>query len=156
MPVAGPIPGTAPSQSLAAEIIEAPVHADVVDKSQPGQSVESRRERRRAGEIRAQKESRQRRVDLDALFEDVGDIPQVPPTPLFSDLQPQEFERIIELLSPIRVPENTPICREGEPAQSMFVIAQGSVSVYFTDEAGTRVPLAKLVEGDFFGEFALF
>jgi CRP-like cAMP-binding protein len=93
---------------------------------------------------------------LDDLFDDVGEIPQVPPTPLFSDLQPAEFERLIELLNPIRVPEGTDICREGEPAQSMFVIAQGSVQVYFTDEAGTRVPLAKLVEGDFFGEFALF
>src|SRR5207253_537013 len=80
----------------------------------------------------------------------------VPPTPLFSDLQPQEFERLIELLSPIRVPENTPICKEGEQALSMFVIAQGSVNVYFTDAAGKKVTLAKLVEGDFFGEFALF
>lgn len=95
-------------------------------------------------------------ADVDSLFEDVGEIPQVPPTPLFSDLQPAEFERMIELLAPIRVPEGTDICREGEPATSMFVIAQGSVQVYFTDPNGNRVDLAKLAEGDFFGEFALF
>lgn len=95
-------------------------------------------------------------VNVDDLFDDVGDIPQVPPTPLFSDLQPAEFERMIELLAPVRVPQGTMICREGDPAMSMFVIAQGSVQVFFTDPAGNKVPLAKLAEGDFFGEFALF
>lgn len=95
-------------------------------------------------------------VDVDSLFDDMGEIPQVPPTPLFSDLQPAEFERLIELLAPVRVPGGTPICREGEPANSMFVIAQGSVSVYFTDAGGNKIALARLAEGDFFGEFALF
>lgn len=95
-------------------------------------------------------------VDVDALFDDMGEIPQVPPTPLFSDLQPAEFERLIELLAPVRVPGGTLICREGEPANSMFVIAQGSVNVYFTDNGGNKVALARLAEGDFFGEFALF
>ena len=95
-------------------------------------------------------------VNVDDLFDDVGNIPQVPPTPLFSDLQPAEFERLIELLAPVRVPGTTMICREGDPAMSMFVIAQGSVQVFFTDPAGNKVPLAKLAEGDFFGEFALF
>ena len=58
-------------------------------------------------------------VDIDSLFDDMGEIPQVPPTPLFSDLQPAEFERLIELLAPVRVPGGTLICSEGEPANSM-------------------------------------
>jgi len=95
-------------------------------------------------------------IDVDSLFDDMGEIPQVPPTPLFSDLQPAEFERLIELLAPVRVPGGTLICREGEPATSMFVIAQGSVNVFFTDDGGNKVALARLAEGDFFGEFALF
>ncbi len=135
------------AQALAAEIIELGPQ-DLVTVAAPqtvAQAVEMAREELKAAGN-----------DVDSLFSDVGDVPQVPPTPLFSDLQPAEFERVIELLSPIRVPQNTTICREGEPATSMFVIAQGSVSVYFTDRNGRDIQLARLGDGDFFGEFALF
>lgn len=95
-------------------------------------------------------------ADLEALFDDMGDLPSVPPTPLFSELEPEEFEKVIEMLMPIRLPEGTPVCREGERAASMYVIAFGRVRVTTIDTDGERIVLAELADGDFFGEAALF
>ncbi len=47
------------------------------------------------------------------------------------------------------------VIREAEEGTSFYVVASGKFSVSKRDEAGGTVVLAKLGEGDFFGEMAL-
>jgi cAMP-dependent protein kinase regulator len=54
------------------------------------------------------------------------------------------------------MPAGTVICQEGTPAESMFIIANGSIEVCTTDKKGQRLQLATLSPGDFFGEVGLF
>ena len=49
----------------------------------------------------------------------------------------------------------TCVIREGEEGTSFYVVASGRFAVSKRDEAGGTVVLAKLGEGDFFGEMAL-
>lgn len=94
-------------------------------------------------------------ADMDELLGDMDAFPNVPPTPLFGDLEAKEFERVVEMLTPFRVPAGAVICKEGEPASAMYVIAFGSVRVTTQSASGETIMLAKLTPGDFFGEVAL-
>ncbi|MFH1177450.1 MAG: cyclic nucleotide-binding domain-containing protein [Acidobacteriota bacterium] len=47
------------------------------------------------------------------------------------------------------------IVREGEPGDSLYLIAHGTVEVHTNDSAGRDVVLAALGPGDFFGEVAV-
>ena len=53
-----------------------------------------------------------------------------------------------------RYPPESPLCKEGDPGQTMFIIAQGKVQVTKDTPAGEKI-LATLSEGDFFGEMAI-
>jgi len=95
---------------------------------------------------------------LDEFFaEDLEVIPNVlPEIPLFSELENQAFQALIDTLTPWKVPEGTVICQEKETADSMFIIAHGRVKVTTKDKAEKSIELAQLNPGDFFGEIALF
>jgi len=47
------------------------------------------------------------------------------------------------------------IVTEGEPGDSLFLIASGTVKVFTRGEHGEHIPLGELGEGDFFGEVSL-
>jgi len=81
---------------------------------------------------------------------------QLPEIPLFSDLENNAFQAVIDSLTPWRVPEGTVICQEGSQADSMFIIANGSIRVVTKDPKGKEIALANLNPGDFFGEIGLF
>ena len=51
--------------------------------------------------------------------------------------------------------EGSVIISEGQPGASMYVIANGEVKVFTNGPGGTTVYLAKLGEGDFFGEVSM-
>lgn len=53
-----------------------------------------------------------------------------------------------------RYPAESPLAREGEPGNTMFIIAAGKVAVSKSTPAGEKI-LATLGEGDFFGEMAI-
>lgn len=76
-------------------------------------------------------------------------------TPLFSDLAPGEFDRVFELLSSQVVEPDTVIIKEGEPGDSLYIIARGQVKVAKKDDGGER-ELAVLGPSDFFGEMGYF
>ncbi len=80
--------------------------------------------------------------------------PTLPPTPLFSELPEEAFISIVEGLSHVSPPDGAEVVREGEIGHSFFVIARGHVRV---EKASAEGPLlvARLSEGDFFGEMAL-
>ena len=51
--------------------------------------------------------------------------------------------------------KNTIILNEGEPGDSLFVLLQGQVKVYATDENGREITYGTIEEGDYFGEMSL-
>jgi CRP/FNR family cyclic AMP-dependent transcriptional regulator len=51
--------------------------------------------------------------------------------------------------------KNTIIINEGEPGDSLFVLLQGQVKVYATDENGREITYGTIQAGDYFGEMSL-
>jgi CRP/FNR family cyclic AMP-dependent transcriptional regulator len=51
--------------------------------------------------------------------------------------------------------KNTIILNEGEPGDSLFVLLQGQVKVYATDENGREITYGTIAAGDYFGEMSL-
>lgn len=51
--------------------------------------------------------------------------------------------------------KNTIILNEGEPGDSLFVLLQGQVKVYSTDENGREITYGMIGAGDYFGEMSL-
>jgi len=51
--------------------------------------------------------------------------------------------------------KNTIILNEGEVGDSLFVLLQGQVKVYATDENGREITYATIPAGDYFGEMSL-
>ncbi|MHB8872586.1 MAG: cyclic nucleotide-binding domain-containing protein [Myxococcaceae bacterium] len=83
----------------------------------------------------------------------------VPPppsfAPLFGGLSPQAFSALAGALE-LRVSSaGAPVVTEGEAGASLFAIAHGSFEVTRAFEGGARRSVARLGEGDLFGEIGL-
>jgi cAMP-dependent protein kinase regulator len=79
----------------------------------------------------------------------------VPKSPLFEVLEPVEREALIREMELESHEEGGVIIGEGEPGSAMYVIVSGEVKVYTRGTGGSSVYLAKLGEGDFFGEVSV-
>jgi cAMP-dependent protein kinase regulator len=80
----------------------------------------------------------------------------VPKSPLFEVLSDEEREALIKEMELEQHEEGSVIISEGDPGSSMYVIVSGEVKVYTRATAGGgTVYLAKLGEGDFFGEVSV-
>ncbi len=75
--------------------------------------------------------------------------------PLFNGLDEQGLVKILNLLQPIEMEKGAPVVMEGTDGNSMFIIMNGSVDVFRTQESGDKLLIDILTSGDFFGEFAL-
>lgn len=85
--------------------------------------------------------------------------------PLFSQLPPEDRQKIVTHFKPVKAKQGTTLVREAEPGDSMYFITAGKVGVYTSlTEAGEddasateeeQLLLATLKSGDFFGEQAL-
>lgn len=75
---------------------------------------------------------------------------QLERVPLFRALAPTDLDRLAKVLREERASRGTVLFRQGDPGDAFYVIVSGSVGVV---KDGT--PIAKLVEGEFFGETAL-
>lgn len=74
------------------------------------------------------------------------------PIPLLSELAPDAFARVLRAVDLVRVAEGAVILREGEPAESFFMVARGTVEV---SRDGGRTVLARPGESSVLGEMAL-
>lgn len=75
---------------------------------------------------------------------------------LFQDLDDAELRRLADWFVELSVPAQRLILQEGKTSEAFFVIAEGAVAV-FRDAIGSPVHLlARLGQGDFFGELGLF
>ncbi|MBV8762592.1 MAG: cyclic nucleotide-binding domain-containing protein [Deltaproteobacteria bacterium] len=77
------------------------------------------------------------------------------PIPLLSSMSEAAFKRVLGTLVLKRLPTGASVIREGEPGNSFFFVAGGSLRVYATDGLGRQTELAKLGENAIFGEMAL-
>lgn len=73
--------------------------------------------------------------------------------PLFANLSPEEFAKVIEGTTPRSYPPGTFIVREGEKGNSIYIIVKGRAKAV-TKVGGQEVVLGVLNESDFFGEVA--
>ncbi len=99
-------------------------------------------------------------VDVAAqLAGDLGQIAaypeKLPPIPLFSELPADAFAHVLESLKLVRTRPGEAIITQGDPGQSFFILARGSVRVSRIDESGAEQVLATLHDGSIFGEMAL-
>jgi signal transduction histidine kinase len=69
---------------------------------------------------------------------------------IFSESQPEVLTNLAEAMSEVEFLKGAAIVKKGEVGDAMFIISRGSVRVH----DGTHV-LARMKEGDFFGEYAL-
>ena len=75
--------------------------------------------------------------------------------PLFSQLAPEDLERVGEISRERVYPRNSVILFEDDPGDALYVVAKGQVKVVLIGEDGREVILSVLGDGDFFGEMAL-
>jgi len=81
--------------------------------------------------------------------------PNVPPVPLLSYLDEDDFVVAIDCLRLRRFSAGEFIIRQGERSESVFIIADGEVNIVRASGEGDDVTLARLRAGAVFGELAL-
>jgi len=74
--------------------------------------------------------------------------------PMFSNLSPEDLEKIAEVAEEQFFTKSTAICREGDQGDSLYIIVSGEVEVKKDTETGPVV-LAIRKEGEFVGEMAI-
>lgn len=93
--------------------------------------------------------------------EDISGVPEpmfhstVPSSPLFEVLKDEERNALVREMELEQHGEGDVILSEGDPGTSMYIIARGEVKVYTRNQRGGSLYLAKLGEGDFFGEVSV-
>jgi len=85
----------------------------------------------------------------------VDEPPPLPHIPIFSDLSKDAFVALTAGMVLHRFGPGETILREGDEGTSFYVLASGALGVSKRDDKGHVIPLAKLAEGDFFGEMAI-
>jgi CRP-like cAMP-binding protein len=76
-------------------------------------------------------------------------------SPLFRDFDPQERKSIAEKFRMKQVSPGDVMIVEGKSSDGLYVVLHGSVQVAAAAKAGKSVELARLKEGDIFGEMSL-
>jgi len=74
---------------------------------------------------------------------------------LFSELAPADTRVLTEHCTTRTYPGNTILITEGDETDSLYVIAEGQVKAYASDEHGKEVILSMMGPGEYFGELAL-
>lgn len=76
-------------------------------------------------------------------------------TPLFADLSTEGLLAVAQSMTFSTVKKGTPIVREGDYGDLLFVVYSGEVAVSKESDTGYVAPVARLGEGAVFGEIAL-
>ena len=75
--------------------------------------------------------------------------------PLFESLAPDDLRSLARRLENVEYAEDDVIFRQGDDGMSLFIIEEGAVEISYGD-GKTRVVLATLFPGQYFGELAVF
>ncbi len=76
-------------------------------------------------------------------------------TPLFSELDPSDIQLIASHGVQRKYPKNSILISEGDESDSLYVILEGSVKIYLSDENGKEVILRIQGDGEYFGDLAM-
>lgn len=74
---------------------------------------------------------------------------------LFQGLDERELRALEENSRVKNVPKNVVIINEGDETDSLYVVLEGSVKIFLTDDQGHEVIVSMSGAGGFFGELAL-
>lgn len=80
----------------------------------------------------------------------------VPRTPIFSEFTEDEFLEVVKKLKSRELGKGEYLFHEGDPGDSIFIVADGEVDVIGRARDSAKVKLATLAEGSIFGEFGFF
>ena len=80
----------------------------------------------------------------------------IPRTPLFSDLTAEELAYLSEKVNAVQITAGSSVFKEGDPGDSILIITFGEVKILARNSKGEEVDVARLKEGEFFGEFGYF
>lgn len=75
--------------------------------------------------------------------------------PLFSELSDEEINNLVLKSETLNFSRDSFICKEGQQADTMFIIKSGIVQVFCDDGTGGKRVLTHLKLGEYFGEMAL-
>ena len=75
--------------------------------------------------------------------------------PAFRTLAAREVERLSSQCEPARFAAGAQIIRRGEPGDAMYIVQRGTARVPILDPQGREKFVARIGEGEFFGEMAL-
>ena len=89
---------------------------------------------------------------IPTLSEDAQSLAQVP---LFQRLEPHELERLAQEIEQVNYEAGEIIFHEYDTADALYVVEEGAVRIWVTDEDVEQVTLAELNPGQFFGELAV-
>jgi len=82
-------------------------------------------------------------------------LPLLKRSKFFADLSDEELSKVRDLARERHFLAADKILRENELGHSLFIIGKGSVDVFKTASAG-EAPVARLAEGEIFGELSLY
>ena len=75
--------------------------------------------------------------------------------PLFSELSPEELERISRVAVPRSFPKGVRVFHEGDQSDACYIVRSGDLRVTREHPDGRAIALATLGSGDIFGELAM-
>jgi len=82
--------------------------------------------------------------------------PTLSETPLFSELNENEFKIVASVLEPLFVKKGEPVFREGDAGKDMFILYSGAVKAFGTQSDGNQRMLFELKQrGQLFGEMSM-
>jgi CRP-like cAMP-binding protein len=96
--------------------------------------------------------ARARAVDLTVF---VSYQQQYHPLPLLSELAPEALLAVLKSVRVRRFADGAVVMAQGEPGQSLFLVAGGEVRVFASGPGPSERELARLFENSLFGEMAL-
>lgn len=74
---------------------------------------------------------------------------------VFERLPEEQLMRVAKLLRERKFREGQILFNQGDPGDALYIVAQGRVKIFITDQFGREKVLAFLGEGEFFGEMAV-
>jgi uncharacterized membrane protein len=75
--------------------------------------------------------------------------------PMFALLDEQERTQLADRLDIVKVESGKVLFNYGDPGDSLYVVKEGEVELFFKNDTGERILLETATSGDFFGEISL-
>lgn len=75
--------------------------------------------------------------------------------PLFSDLPPEELDRLMAALDVVDIKSGDILFREGEIGEHLYIMVSGELEITMGSGTGNEMVLNVLKEGEYFGEMGL-